>query len=152
MLWGGRKMRSTQKITRLQLKINQPEDVSIFGIVSSEPDYKISLTLNKKFRISLKNILPVTISDGGNELTFSRFSDSIGVSEVVFSLISNRTGKNFLLKRLKNVDYIFLIQEPDNEYNTDFITTNLKEIDSITAVFVIDSNSITDKYLRYLIH
>ena len=125
----------------------------MFGIVSSEPDYKLSLSLNKKFRISLKHISPVTITDdNGNELTFSRFSDSNGASDVIFSLISNRTGKNFLLKRLKNVDYIFRVQEPDIENNIDRITTNLKEIDSITAVFIIDSKSIKDKYLQYLIH
>lgn len=146
-------MKSTQKITRVQLKINQTEEFAMFGIVSSEPDYKLSLTLNKKFQLSLKNISPVTITDdNGNEFTFSRFSDSNGATDVNFNLIANRTGKNFLLKKLKNVDYIFLVQEPDAENNIGRITTKLKEIDSITAVFIIDSKSIKDKYLQYLIH
>lgn len=146
-------MKSTQKITRIQLKINQTEEFAMFGIVSSEPDYKLSLTLNKKFQLSLKNISPVTITDdNGNEFTFSRFSDSNGAADVNFNLIANRTGKNFLLKKLKNVDYIFLVQEHDAENNIGRITTKLKEIDSITAVFIIDSKSIKNKYLQYLIH
>ena len=146
-------MRRAQKITRIQLKINQIEEVALFGIVSSEPDYKLSLSLNEKFRIALKNISPVTITDdNGNELTFSRFSDSISSSALNFNLISNRTGKNFLLKKLKNVDFLFRVQEPDIENYNDRITTLLKEIDSITAVFILDSKSIKDKNLQYLIN
>lgn len=145
-------MKSAQKITRIQLKLNQSSEVAMFGIVSSEPDYKLSLTLNKIFRISLRNISPVTINDdNGNELTFSRFSDSTGASEISLSLISNRTGNSFLLKKLKNVDYIFLVQDPYSENNIDSITLNLKKADSITAVFPIDSKSIKDKYFEYLI-
>lgn len=146
-------MRRVQKITRVQLKINQIEEVALFGIVSSEPDYKLSLSLNEKFRIALKNTPPVTINDdNGNEFTFSRFSDSMSTSPVNFNLISNRAGKNFLLKKLKNVDYLFSVQDPDIENHNDRITTLLKEIDSITAVFILDSKTIKDKNLQYLTH
>jgi hypothetical protein len=146
-------MKRSQKITRVQLKVNQNEDSSFLGIVSSEPDYKLSLSLNKKFRISLQNISPITFSDSkGNELVFSRFSDSKSFPDVVYSLISNRTGNNFLLKKLLNIDYIFQVQDPEHENNVDRITSILKEVDSITAVFNINLNSIKDKNLHYLIH
>lgn len=145
-------MKSIQKITRVQLKINQKDDFILIGIVSAEPDYKLSLILNKKFRISLKNISPVKITDdNGYELTFSRFSDSSGSPDIAFNLISNRSGKNFLLKKLKNVDYIFQVQDPDNENNINRITASLRETDTVTAVFNIDLNIIKDKNLQYLI-
>lgn len=146
-------MKSTQKITRVQLKISQNEEVVMAGMVSSEPDYKLSLILNKKFSISLRNISPITLTDeDGNELTFSRFSDTNGAPDVIFNLISNRSGKNFLLKKLKNVDYIFQVLDPDSENNVDLLAANLKKIESITAVFPINTNSIKDKNLHYLIH
>jgi hypothetical protein len=146
-------MKSVQKITRLQLKINQNFDSILLGLVSSEPDYKLSLTLNKKFRISLKSISPIKLSnDSENELIFSRFSDSSGSPDIIFNLISNRSGKNFLLKKLKNVDYILHVQDPDNENNIKSITAGLREIDIITAVFNVDLNSIKDKNLQYLTH
>ena len=142
---------SLQKVTRVQLKINHNNEFILLGIVSAEPDYKLSLTLNKKFRISLKNISPVKINnDIGSELTFSRFSDSSSSPDRIFNLISNRSGKNFLLKKLKNVDYIFQVQNPDNEININQITASLREIDTVTAVFNIDMNTIKDKNLRYL--
>jgi hypothetical protein len=124
----------------------------MFGLVSAEPDYKLSLTLNKQFRISLKNILPVKLIDNdGSEVVFSRFSDTSGSPDMIYNLISNRSGKKYFLKNLKNVDYIFQVQDSDNEINPDRITASLREIDTITAVFNIDFNTIKDKNLQYLI-
>jgi hypothetical protein len=144
-------MRSTQKVTRVKLKINQNNDFILLGLVSTEPDYKLSLSLNKKLRISLKNISPLRlIGDNGSELTFSRFSDSVSSSDLVFNLVSNRSGKNFFLHKLKNIDYLFQVQYSDNEINLDNITSNLRQIDSITAVFNIEINTIKDKNLQYL--
>jgi hypothetical protein len=145
-------MKSIQKVTRVKLKIDQKDDIILFGLVSAEPDYKLSLTLNKKFRISLRNILPVRITDDkGSELTFSRFSDTRSSPDIVFNLISNRSGKNFLIKKLKNVDYIFQVQDPGNENNINKLSSGLREIESVNAVFNIDINTFKDKNLQYLI-
>jgi len=144
-------MMSTQKVTRLKLKIEQNNDYILLGLVSSEPDYKLSLALNKKFRISLKNIAPLKITgDTKSELAFSRFSNNNDSSDLMFSLISNRTGKNFLLNKLKNVDYLLQIQISEKEINTNLITSGLRQIDTITAVFNIDIGTIKDKNLHYL--
>lgn len=144
-------MKCVQKITRIQLKTNHMEEVVLYGIVSSEPDYKLSLILNKKLGISLKNISPATInSSDGNELNFSRFSCINGASDEAFTLISNRTGKNFLLKALRNIDYILRVQEPGLN-NIEGLITTLRNTEAISAIFIIDSKSIKDKYLQYLI-
>jgi hypothetical protein len=146
-------MKSIQKITRVQLKINQADEFTILGLVSAEPDYKLSLTINKKFRISLKNISPVKIiDDTGSELTFSRFSDTSGSPGLVFTLVSNRSGKHFLLRKLKNVDYIFQVHDPESENNIDTLIANLREIEAVNAVFNIDLNTFKDKNLQYLTH
>ena len=146
-------MKFVPKITRIQLKTIPAEEVSLIGIVSSEPDYKLSLVLNKKLKISLKNITPVTITgSNGNQLSFSRFSWLNSSTDESFNLVSNRNGSNFLLKNLRNVDYILQIREPGQNNNIEHLTTTLKTIESITALFIIDSKSIKDKYLQYLIH
>jgi hypothetical protein len=144
-------MKSTQKVTRLILNIEQNNDYILLGIVSSEPDYKLSLSLNKKFRISLKNILPLKLpGDNKSELSFSRFSNNEDPSDLKFNLISNRSGKNFLLNKLKNIDYLLQIQTSENDVNFNFINLNLREIDTITAIFNIDINTIKDKNLHHL--
>jgi hypothetical protein len=147
-----KQMKNTTKVTRVKLNMSQRNDVILLGLVSSEPDYKISLALNNKFNISLKNISPVKIdSDTGNEQLFSRFSDIAKSPDLIFNLISNRSGKYFLIKKLKNIDYLFHVQDEENETDVKNITSGLREMPVITAVFNIDVNSIKDKNLGYII-
>jgi hypothetical protein len=137
-------MKTTQKITRVQLKVNQNYESVLIGIVSSEPDYKLSLVLNRKLKIGLKHISPVILPDeSGSDMTFSRFSDSAASHDIMFELISNRYGKN--------IDYIFQIHDPEGETNIDKVMTTLRDSECITAVFKIDCKSLKDKNLQYII-
>lgn len=146
-------MKRIQKITRVRLKFDQEDEFSLLGIVSSEADYRISLAINKKFRISLRNIPPVRITgDKGSDLSFSRYSFTDPLKEVAFTLFSNRSDKSFLLKKLKNVDYLLQVHDTENINNIGRIAASLKEIESITAVFNIDLKSLNDKNLQYLTH
>jgi hypothetical protein len=145
-------MKSAQKITRVQLKLNQRDEFILLGVVSSEPDYKLSLSINQKFRISLKNTSPVRISENkGKELSFSRFTDNSRSPGIAYNLISNRSDKIYFLKNLKNGDYIFQIHDPENESNIDNLASSLREIESINAIFKIDLNTFKDKNLQFLI-
>jgi hypothetical protein len=144
-------MKSVQKVIRVKLNIEQNNDYILLGLVSSEPDYKLSLSLNKKFRISLKNVSPFKLTaDPKSELAFSRFSNNDNPSDIVFILISNRSGKNFLLKKLKNIDYLLQIPVSEKGIDLNSITSDLREIETVTAVFNIDINTIKDKNLHYL--
>ena len=144
-------MKSSQKVTRLKLNIEQDNDYILLGLVSAEPDYKLSLSLNKKIGVCLKNIASLVLpGDNNSELTFSRFSNCDDPSDLTFSLISNRTGKYFLLNKLKNVDYLLLIQNSERNADLTKLTLSLREINTITAVFKIDLNTIKEKNLHYL--
>jgi hypothetical protein len=141
-----------RKITRVKLQIDRVNDFVMLGLVSSEADYKLSLTLNKKFGISLKNISPVKINgENGTELLFSRFSGGSPSPDRIFTLVSNRSGKHFLIGKLRNIDYILQVHDPDNENIINEITSDLREISTITAVFNIDIDSIKDKNLHHVI-
>jgi hypothetical protein len=145
-------MKSGAKIKRIQLKDNQTNDPDIIGIVSTEPDYKLSLALNRKLKISLKNDSPIVIrEEPGVEVTFSRFSDISAVPNPGYDLTSNRSGKNFLLKKLKNIDFIFQVHNPEDEDALKAIAATLKNMECITAIFRIDTATIKDKNLQYII-
>jgi hypothetical protein len=145
-------MKKTRKVTRVKLQVDQINEFILLGLVSSEADYKLSLTLNKKFSISLKNISPVKITgDTGTELLFSRFSDISESSDRIFNLISNRSGKHFLIRKLKNIDYILQVHDPDNKNIVNEIASNLRDIAGITAVFNIDTGTMKDKNLHLVI-
>ena len=144
-------MKSTPKVTRVKLNIEQNNDYILLGLVSAEPDYKLSLSLNKKFGISLKNIAPLRLTENEkSDITFSRFSNNDDQTHLMFNLISNRSGKIYLLSKLKNIDYLLQIQISEKEADLNNITSRLREVDTVTLVFNIDINTIKDKNLHYL--
>jgi hypothetical protein len=146
------KMKNRSKITRVQLDIDSNEDQSLFGIVSAEADYKLSLTLNRKLSISLKNSKPIEIiGEKGDTLHFSKFSDHSTVHGYSVNLISNKSGRSLLIKKLNKIDYILQIHSYPKEFSPGELTVPLRSIDTITAVFVIDTGDIRDKNLQYLI-
>ena len=80
-------MSTNVKIKRVHLNLNQTDESSLIGIVSAEPDYKLSLALNKKLKISLRNVTPITFSDtNGTDLTFSRFSDISAAPDLSYNV------------------------------------------------------------------
>lgn len=145
-------MKNRSKITRVQLDVDSSEDHSLFGIVSAEPDYKLSLALNKKLSLSLKNSKPIEIKgENGDILHFSKFSDHTFVQGYAVNLISNKSGRSLLLKKLNKIDYILQVHSYPKGFKPDELTIPLRSIDTITAVFVLEAGDIRDKNLQYLI-
>lgn len=144
-------MKNGKKITRLRLEDNHTDDYVFMGLVSAEPDYKLSLFLNKRFRTSLKHATPVKSRDHRQGCVFSRFSTSTDHSAPSFSLIANRCEKEYLLKKLKNVDFIFVSHDPEKEIDAEKLSADLRSTESVTAVFRIDPGALKDKNIQYLI-
>lgn len=145
-------MKSMQKITRIQLSVHDQDEPSMFGIVTPDPDYRLTLKLNSKLNIFLKGSAHVHIPENdGKELIFSKFTDDKAAPDLVYHLFSNRSGNSFLLKTLKNIDYLFLILNSGKNSNIENITASLREIDGVTAVFNIEYKTLKDKNLKYLV-
>ena len=147
-------MKNRQKITRVQLDLSGEDESLLLGIVSADPDYKLSLAVNKKIGISLRNNTPLEVQEQGEtKIVFSHFSDLTGAPDTLYSLISNRAGKYFFLKKLRNIDYLFHIQlDPAESDKTGRLISSLREIEGVTAVFEIDKKSIRDKNMRLLLY
>jgi hypothetical protein len=146
------KMKSPQKITRVQLDPGPGKDFFLFGIVSTEPDYRLSLSINKTLKISLKNDKPLDLKNGRTiSASFSRFTDHSAKNDLSWNLISNKTGEAILITKLKNIDYLFQVIPADHHFNDSGISINLKKIETITAVFTLNPDEIKDKNLHYLI-
>lgn len=146
-------MKNPQKIKRINLPLNDHDIPVILGIVSTDQDYKLTLKLNKKLSVSLKNEHPVAVNENdGNINQFSRFLFSVPGNDTIYQLISNRTGKSFLIKKLKNIDYLLLIADAGRTVQYEKIITALREIDSVSGVFNISYESISkDKNIGFLI-
>jgi hypothetical protein len=144
-------MKKGEKIIRVHLKQSSKNEYYLLGLVSTEPDYRLSLALNKKILLSLKNNTPIEFTDKKGELlNFSRFSDLNGAPEIIYNLISNKSDKNILLKKFKNIDFFLQVHDFEGIKNIDMIINYLREIDRVTAVFKIDVDKIKDKNIHYL--
>jgi hypothetical protein len=144
-------MRSRPKITRIQFNDHSFNEYTFLGIVSNEADYKLSSILNSKLRISLKNNRTIDIPGSVRvSASFSRYSDTSHAPGITYDLISNRSEKEYLIKKLKKIDYFFQIHGQDIKFDIEQLTATLREIERITAVFKLDPLEIKDKNLIYL--
>jgi len=145
-------MKSRKKITRVRLQVDRSDDFVLFGIVSSEPDYKLSLSLNQSLGISLRNITAIaSATDDGDEVQFSRFTYTDNSTDRAFTLFSNRTGKNYLVRKLKNIDYLLHIHDPEGIEDSTPLSSKLKNTGGITALFHIHPDKVKDSNLDLII-
>jgi hypothetical protein len=144
-------MKKGQKIIKVHLEQTAKDEYSLLGLVTTEPDYRLSLALNKKISLSLKNNSPIEFTDDkGEHLSFSRFSDLNGAPEIVYNLISNKSDQTKLLKKFRNIDYFLQVHDTEGIKDINLLANNLREIDRITAVFKIDISKIKEKNIHYL--
>jgi len=146
-------MKSPQKVKRIKLTVNDQEEPVVVLLVTPDPDYKLTLKINSALNIALKGSDPVHLSGPGKpELVFSRFTDNKGSPELIFHLISNKSENNCLLKKFKNIDYIFVLHDLEKSMNLNKISGKLRKIDSVTAVFNVDAKTLKDKDLTNIIY
>ena len=145
-------MKGSQRIKRVQLSVNEHEGITLLGLVCSDPHYKLSLKINKKLQVSLKSASPVEIQNAaGKDLIFTRFSDVTSAPDTALHLFSNRSGAEFLFRKLKNIDYLFEIYDPGSNYFSSEIISKLRDIDTVTALFTVELKSIKDNNQKYLL-
>ncbi len=141
-------MNSSPKITRLTIGSVKSEPFCFLGIVTSEPDYTISLRINKKTGIALHHSDEEIISGTeGDRVTFSLFT----TPDSSHALVANKYEKKFLISKLNKIDFLF-ITRPGN--NSDFagLAKILRSIEGITAVFVFNSAEVKDRNIDLIHH
>jgi hypothetical protein len=134
-----------RKVTRVKLVDGKEASLIILGIVSAEPDYKLSLLINRMTGLSLRNSAPLNITGEEDEIHFSRFSFTGEDSGTTYSLIRNRSDAGLLFKQLRNIDYIFAVSDPESEADTETIAAQLRSTESVTGVFNIKTELAKDK-------
>ncbi len=146
-------MKESTKIRRLTLNPAGKYEWILFGLVTAEPDYRVSLALNKKLGTTLCSTTPLTIHDDNEtKLMFSKFSSSSGAAGMICDLISNRSGKSWLIRKMKNIDYFFVIYDIIEDAEISNLLSDLRETDCINAAFIIEPGIIKDKNMKYLFH
>lgn len=140
-------MSRERKITRHTIEDPVPQPFFFLGVVSAEPDYRLSVMINRHLGTDLRKCTEDILAEtASGSLSFSCFSPE----NKAFSLISNRSGGNLLLKRLRNIDYLLVPAEQHDIKTAEILAASLRLIPEITAVFLLDSRNTADRNIVLL--
>ena len=143
-------------------------DYYLIAIHTSLEDYRLAFFINQKLPINLsksENEIQINIKEG--ETNFSRFYYNDMESTITWNLIQNKNEvvqykkgttqnlfsdvtmevatKVFLLPEFKKVDYFLKIENNDDAMDISKIQLLLNTIDSISTVYIVDTNQIKSK-------
>ena len=135
------------KITRHTIESAVPQPFLFLGVVSAEPDYRLSVMINRNLGTDLRKCAQdIIIETPSGTRNFSRFK----TENRAFTLVSNRNSGTVLLKKLKNIDYLLVPAQQDDAKTTEQLAASLRLIPEITAVFMLDSRATADRNIALL--
>jgi len=124
------------------------KNFSFLGIVTTEPDYKLSHLLNKGLGVSLSHSTDEIVNEPDNvNPSFSKFV----TRDRKYALISNKSGQSLLLRKMSKIDFLF-IESADSNTNISLTAELIRKINGITAVFILNSTDVRDKNTEILRH
>jgi hypothetical protein len=142
-------MKLSGKKTRHKLQVSDETNLIFLGLVTPEPDYKISLILNNTIQTRFKSSESINIvRDDNIDCSFSRFTSKSEINDLNFELISNRSGACIIDKKLNGLDYLLIVRGHNSSLTKDDLINLIRENGAITGVFDLDKKkSIADNIL-----
>ena len=118
------------------------ENIFVFGIASSEPDYKLSWLLNTRLGTKLvKSDDFKYLNKNKLEEVYSIYCEIDAENEMAVYLLVNKGIQTYFLEKLRNIDFLFVVKGQDIEKTTSNFTSKLKAIDVISLV-VLDNSAL----------
>lgn len=122
----------------------------VFGICTSAKEYKLAWLINNSIQIKLKKEpdYSLEIKDSG-ALVISNFKFEL--EHCIFRLIKNKLvdsfneNNGFLIKDLKQFDFLLTIDSKSDTFDTHLIGSSLKDISEIILIQPVDTLKLRDK-------
>ena len=128
----------------LRLEIEPDYTFLLFGIVTSEPLYRLSWLINQALHLNLSADKPVRVMHSKRQVVqeFELFR-FINEGEHIFELFQNKGQQGSLIEEHKQTDFFFKIYGENRE--SSFWISKLKTIKNISLVFEIKPGSLKSK-------
>ncbi|PID89611.1 MAG: hypothetical protein CSA05_00405 [Bacteroidia bacterium] len=126
------------KKKKQKIKYTNFTPVNLLGIVCFDRSYQIGWKINKTLNFNLVADEDILIKNKNETISFTSYFFEDEERMIFYRLIANHPETSFFIKKLKNIDYVLLIQgelTPD-EINT--LVKKLQKIESFRAVVKID--------------
>jgi hypothetical protein len=130
----------------------EDQEFKLIAIASHLNDYKISWLLNEELKCKFQQSNDLEIHDQKNK-TNSKFGVFIfeESGDSIYTLYSNRSGNEILLKSIKNIDYILKYEGQQSELELKEFIEKLKKVKNVLTVFEIDKSSLKPKEIELLL-
>ena len=140
-------MSPVKKITRHTIRNEEIPAFMFLGIVSAEPDYRLSVLLNKHLGSDFrKDAEEITTGSGKGKNSFSCFLSA----RPAYKMVANKNGEAVLMRRLGKIDFLLAIGGPSDRKRSEDLATMIRKIAEVTAVFVFDSREANDRNVSLL--
>ncbi len=141
-------MSREKKITKHHIAGDEPSPFSFIGLVSSEPDYRLAVMINRELGSDLtRSDDQIIVKRSSGSCSFTRFISSTPP----FTLIVNRSSASVLIRKLPKIDFLIVAGEGEQNSESPLLMTELRKVPGITALFLFESEKIADRDLRLLV-
>lgn len=128
------------------LDFDDTADFSLVGICTHHNGYRLAWGINDKLGLKLtQSIEPfiITFTKKGvvTHQSYSMYEYYEEENRVNYSLVKNKENGKFLIPEKPSIDYFLFIEENDS-INLDQLGIDLKKVDSILAVFILDTDTL----------
>ncbi len=136
------------KTEKLHISFDGFTDFKLIGISCNEKDYRLCWALNHALGIDLVRMENEGIASRAHLENFPFFEYTNEENGCIYRLLANRFEARTLMKELKTIDFLFLIQGEDA--NLHEIITKLNKIDLIFLATEIEIDNLKERDLLFL--
>lgn len=136
------------KTEKLHISFDNIFDFKLIGISCAEKDYRLCWAINQAIHIDLVRMSNEGIASRTHLVDFPFFEYVDEENGCVYRLLANRFENKTLMKELKTIDYLFLIQGEDA--NLQDIIVKLGAVEFIFMATEIEIEHLKDIDLLYL--
>ncbi len=139
---------SVMKTEKLHISFDSFFDFQLIGISCPEKDYRLCWAINQALNIDMVRLSNEGVPYREHVIDFPFFEYNDEENGRIYRLLSNRFETKVLMKELKNIDYLFLLQGED--INLQDITDRIGGIEFVFLASEIEIDKLKEKDLLFL--
>lgn len=136
------------KTEKLHILLDNFSDFKLVGISCNEKDYRLCWAINQSLDIDLIRLSNEGIDSRAHLAGFPFFEYVDEENSHVYRLLTNRFESKILMKELKTIDFLFLLQGED--FNLPEIILKLGSIEFVFMATEIELGKLKEKDLLYI--
>jgi hypothetical protein len=125
---------------KIVLNVDYEHTFLAIGICSPQKDYRLCWLLNKNLETDLRKIRDFSYTPPGSRenLGFTVYRYLNERKRMDYSLVSNRSSGYMLFSEPKNLDYLFLVRNPSDQFTPIGLLTMIRKTPFVQAAFMVD--------------